>query len=462
MLEMRVLSWIWYGCLLVIVRADDNSQPYYPARIRYEDMILGEDDDLPEPVLLKALHEVGIVAVSHIPYFTKTVQRALGYTTFHQCAVFASHASNSSQFTSELNLGSVVRHTIATHDYPSYIEGHSGGMEPVEFRDEAQKPCEEFVEASRELRDMVRKAVRIFGLRLGSELEHTAHVAVPLLTTSNAVMANVVEMFRGVADVVMHGHHLEHFHSYQARKSQEMLLDSNFDQNTLDMHTDQGLFIAFVPGRIVRPSDKETTVPPVSKGLYITLANGTLVEPIFESDDLVFMLGDGVNHLINPLLPGNSKKYTLRPVPHLLSLELKDDTARTWYGRMVLPPPGAYSQVHASTYNQIRSQLLGASSGLETAFEQQEPYSLGCASLPSSNPQEHIQLRRLVLDPACSPDTPLFCWDRCMHTIDDCPQQTICAKPDGTPWDGQSHDSAFGPYCKRDNSPPRLRISHVA
>jgi hypothetical protein len=462
-----------------------------PPRLDYESIVMGYDEideDIgKEPLLLKALHEVGIIAVNQITYYSRNVQDAMNYDTFHKCAVTAAHSSgNSSQLLAKelfLDHGRTVRRTIATQDYPTYVHGHTGGMEVLEFTDEAKAVCQEFEKASETLRKMMTRAVRSFSNRLGSELKRVAHLPSPLMTTTQAQSNsthNYTEVYRSVNDVVMHGHHLEHFHTYQQVKMSQSSSSSSSSKSTsistIDMHTDQGLFIAFVPGRVMTEGDKSNTgtTTQMSEGFYIQLPNGTIVEPQFQSDDLVFMLGEGVNHIINPLLVDvDGSKHQLRPVPHRLDMHRNYDhdhddeeestasnkesqnQARVWYGRMVLPPPGAYSKIYDTTYQHIRSQLIAASTSVEVASASallgagendnsdnknnialQEPYSIGCASLPSDTPKEHIQrlMRQRQLrqyddqtvtantkseaeaeaDDMCDSENDVFCWHRTM------------------------------------------------
>jgi hypothetical protein len=65
---------------------------------------------------------------------------------------------------------------------------------------------------------------------------------------------------------------------------------------TIEFHTDQGFFIAFTPGLIVSPSTEQELK--LSDGFYIQNSNGKRMQMEFTRvDDLVFMMGDGVNQL---------------------------------------------------------------------------------------------------------------------------------------------------------------------
>merc|ERR1712029_933514 len=88
-----------------------------------------------------------------------------------------------------------------------------------------------------------------------------------------------------------------------------------------------------------------------TEGFYIQLKDGSSVEVDFDAakDDLVIMLGDGVDaYFNNKLFDKDGPSKELRSVPHALKLESSSGTStaassrpRIWYGRMVLPPNNA-------------------------------------------------------------------------------------------------------------------------
>jgi hypothetical protein len=66
------------------------------------------------------------------------------------------------------------------------------------------------------------------------------------------------------------------------------------EKKTMEFHVDQGLFLAFTPGWI-RGVDGFVGI---SKGFYVRDSVGSEYELMLdESDDLVIMIGDGVNQV---------------------------------------------------------------------------------------------------------------------------------------------------------------------
>ena len=63
-------------------------------------------------------------------------------------------------------------------------------------------------------------------------------------------------------------------------------------------------------------NNKKGQVLDPTQGFYMELSDGSHVQVEFDQhDDLVLMLGDGMNQYVNP-----HSKQTLRPVPHALSM----------------------------------------------------------------------------------------------------------------------------------------------
>jgi hypothetical protein len=160
-----------------------------------------------------------------------------------------------------------------------------------------------------------------------------------------------------------------------------------------------------------------------------------------ETDDLVVMLGDGVNQYINPKIANG---VSLRATPHSLSMPTQDESyARAWYGRMVLPPAQATHPDHPEyTFGDIRQMMNDAT--LRSDREGVNNLDLGCSS---------TLVTRQLEETTCEADT-LMCWHRCMNTTEFgvspeiCAEQGLsmmCINPRGQLWDNTHGD--FFPGC---------------
>jgi hypothetical protein len=87
--------------------------------------------------------------------------------------------------------------------------------------------------------------------------------------------------------------------------------------------------------------------------------DGTIVECDFGFDDdvLVIMLGDGIDAIVNPKMPDG---VVLRSAPHAMRMpDLSSGLARSWYGRMFLPPSNAvHDESTGISYGQMREMAI--------------------------------------------------------------------------------------------------------
>ncbi|KAL3913840.1 MAG: hypothetical protein SGARI_000451 [Bacillariaceae sp.] len=197
-----------------------------------------------------------------------------------------------------------------------------------------------------------------------------------------------------IDQVIRQGDHLEHFHCYYSTNPEGDYETEQSHDSTIDWHTDQGMMLMFAPGQ---QQGKATD------GFFIQLADGSTVELNLDvsKDDLIVMLGDGVNQYVNPKLKSED---SLRAVPHALKLaKSKQSVPRVWYGRMVLPPPQAVHPYTSMTFGDIRSSMINGN---------QNALALGCAS--------NVQVARELADGdedeiICSNATSSMCWHQCMN-----------------------------------------------
>ena len=154
-------------------------------------------------------------------------------------------------------------------------------------------------------------------------------------------------------DIARAANHLEHFHSYRRGQAQDINDDASEGLLSIDMHADQGLFIAFVPALLVEdeaaPNSGARVVEGASVGqFYLKHRDGTVAEVDFgDGDELVFMLGDGVEQYFNDKYDGPN----LRAAPHAMVMpQHAPQQSRAWYGRMFLPPDEALNERHGLSY----------------------------------------------------------------------------------------------------------------
>lgn len=372
--------------LLAIATSESSGKVYKPHRISFSDLV--EEDFSAQ--FLDALTNVGMVAIHDIPGYVSNKNQAL--SSLHSCTTEASEAQKVT-----LKDGT-IRRTLATRT----VSGPGGAQRILKT---SKNSCSDFIESSDNLRSAVDRATRAFANKLGLELQENENMAkIASLTTEDGSYD-----FQTFGDVVEYGDHLEHFHSYQREKTSINM------EETIEFHTDQGLFIAFTPAMIADTSDKDKIVPaPDGGGFYIEHKDGTRASVDFQSDDLIIMLGDGVNQIVNK----QKGRRQLRATPHALTVPNYDEgEVRVWHGRMVLPPSGAVHPEHGQTFGQMRKLMIEASTSNDLV---EESLSLGCSSASDS-------ARMLAEEEVICEAGTTYCWHRCMPHMDYNITTDICA-----------------------------------
>jgi hypothetical protein len=375
------------------VAADDTT--FTPYRISLKSLKGGCQRS--QAQLKEALSTVGMVSVTDIGNdFRLKKQQTLSF--LDEC----NRASSTSQ--EHIFGDGTRRRTLATHTV-------NGEMQAA-VSNHNEQACEAFEQASTLFRHQVAEVTEAFAARLESLIENVEH---PLLTTQSG------ETLDTIAEVVENGEHLEHFHSYSS--SSDPVKE---DMDTIEMHTDQGMFLVFTPGQTANNQE-------LTDGFFIQLSDGSRVMVNFDQDDeLVFLLGDGIHQV----LADNKDLYS---APHALQMTARD--VRVWYGRMVLPPANAISPKHSDmTFGNIRNLLIENVRG-----GNDEVLSLGC-SLPH---QRALQAE----EESCTADQ-LWCWHRCQNLTDvvsvaACDTEDLdlaCINSENQLWP-ETHDPDFKPGC---------------
>eukprot|EP00586_Coscinodiscus_wailesii_P002555 CAMPEP_0172483612 /NCGR_PEP_ID=MMETSP1066-20121228/10638_1 /TAXON_ID=671091 /ORGANISM="Coscinodiscus wailesii, Strain CCMP2513" /LENGTH=458 /DNA_ID=CAMNT_0013247557 /DNA_START=65 /DNA_END=1438 /DNA_ORIENTATION=+ len=425
--------------------AQYEASVYHPTKVSYETLIdeeLFETSGI-EPHFLKALGEYGILSITNIPDYLD--HKLETYQYLHKCAV-DSHATRKHSFED-----GTVRLTMATRTLPG-VEGQQSVRHDVP----GSAACSSFDEASSKLRWAVERAIVAFSARLGASVLDLN--SGPLLYAEEHM--TTFDEFDTLLDVVKKGEHLEHFHSYVGGNTPLM---SRGD--TIDLHTDQGLLIAFVPALMADTSASEAASEPSQGDFFIERKDGSrLVVDFGKDDDLIIMLGDGVNQYINPKV--SREGYSLRATPHALHMSSDDSNhARVWYGRMVLPPPNAVNPNSRTgmTFGQMRRLMIDAS------LSGNDQDSIGCAS-------SSMRTRQLDKN-ACTLDE-FYCWHQCysVSVLDNqfggvseayCASENktlacVDTRDNTTLWNNSIHGAHYQPMCydNHDHPPTQNQGNH--
>jgi hypothetical protein len=211
------------ACLLFSFLASPTAAVFSPQRISYEDL-LDDGNSLIKSALFKALSETGIVSITGIPDMDTNTDDVL--SVLHECAT-ESKATQEHVFPDGAR-----RLTLATHSVP----GTAMTRINHQMVNEESKACDFFDKASKSFRSTVATVTQVFSNRVSSILGEGEEE--PFLVSTLDTKA-----FKTFSDVVEFGEHLEHFHSYEKLTGQGLQNDAE----TIEMHADQGLFIAFTP-----------------------------------------------------------------------------------------------------------------------------------------------------------------------------------------------------------------------
>lgn len=201
--------------------------------------------------------------------------------------------------------------------------------------------------------------------------------------------------YQTFTELVLAARSLDHLHVYQNRVS-------GVNQAALDMHTDQGLFIAIVPSLSVASGSGSVTK---SDDHFVVEVDGKTMPVVLpnEGDVLLFMVGDGASFL------SKEQAKAMRPVPHGLLLgNLHPEHARAWFGRMFFAPKDAVlAGTEADTFQSRIEQVV------ESRRLSQDFPVLGCGSGDGNHN------RRVLADGVggCN-STQVYCWMTCMPKLD--------------------------------------------
>jgi hypothetical protein len=270
--------------------------------------------------LESALTSTGLIAIQLPDADQFTAMRTLALGGLCSCSSGLQESSDSSTtITSNMEGGvqSIVlqdglttRTTLATATM---------GRMPLPLSDDYSKICSsETVQAMEDLRDYVAVASQAFVQAMDNKILGGLQLQQPLLTNSHG------GSYHTISSIVQASTNLEHFHVYEKEGSSEQQGET---PNTLGLHTDAGLFLAFVPGRSCH-DDKEDTS---SFWIQTNINGGETRRAKFPEGSVAFMLGAGAEHWLgNNNNNNNGVKNRLRAARHAVIMQPGDN--RAWYG----------------------------------------------------------------------------------------------------------------------------------
>lgn len=257
-----------------------NDDAFMPHRITHESLVADTLITDNNSILVDSLSKDGLVSITGIPGFG-TIKRSL-MSYLHAC-IMDQGADVAPQ---QIFEDGTIRRTLGTVTVPG------AGPQPLILKEvegqELSQSCQAFNAHVGSFRQSVDETTAAFADRLTFEMGHS--LSSPLMSTQDGS-----HDFDSIKDIVKSGEHLEHFHSYQKTPSTSIA-----GKRTIDLHTDQGMFIALTPGLLVTHGSDQTpdlSQPLVeSEGFYIQTSDGKLsLVQVDAADDLIFMIGDGVN-----------------------------------------------------------------------------------------------------------------------------------------------------------------------
>jgi hypothetical protein len=281
---MNSLSFALSAFLLSYVAADSSkTSAFTPIRIRYDDLVNERIS------LLDALEDSsGIVSMTNLPEDFASIKKDV-LSNLHSCMVNQQQNRGEYDVAEESFPDGTVRRTLATAT--TKMEG------PLDLKlgktSSSSTACQSFEKNLERFRTIANEATNSFAKALSQEME--PHLTKPLLIKKG----NNKDSYDTIEELVANGEQLEHFHSYQkTERIGEDYGDDEIGMTTIDVHADQGFFIAFTPGMMMSSNSKDDNVF-ASDGFYIVEVDSkdTPIHVDFnlDTDDLVFMLGDGVN-----------------------------------------------------------------------------------------------------------------------------------------------------------------------
>jgi hypothetical protein len=339
------LVWAILACLSTIAHATEKARMKIPS-IAFNELSnhLGNDGDASSgEQFRRSMLEDGILTVNDIPGFASLRRRVMPGVSACGANATSARVTNFSDGTSRRTVAAI------TNGFQS-----SEALNLIYDAANEASCSEDLLADVDSFRELVSSVSRAFVARLGESFP--SKDGSPMLQSADPAS----DPFDDISSLVAAGDHLEHFHAY-SRGDRSPSGDNTASSETIDLHADQGMFIMSTPGIVVDLSQTPpATVNDESPGSFlIERRDGTIVECDFGFDDdvLVIMLGDGIDAIVNPKMPDG---VVLRSAPHAMRMpDLSSGLARSWYGRMFLPPSNAvHDESTGISYGQMREMAI--------------------------------------------------------------------------------------------------------
>lgn len=156
------------------------------------------------------------------------------------------------------------------------------------------------------------------------------------------------QSYATVSEIVRDSVNLEHFHSYSKKIGTEM----NASEQTLDWHTDGGLFLAFLPAKSCHDQDSDDS-------FHVKLHGSSTEVPALFPDRqegeivVAIMLGAGTESWLH-----TPESFKLRATRHAVKMTPGDE--RAWYGMMFQVPLDSIVQTEpkALTFAELKKSSV--------------------------------------------------------------------------------------------------------
>jgi hypothetical protein len=290
--------------------------------------------------LLNALKTDGIVSVNNIPYYAAA--RAAYLDQGALCAVKAATNASAGVEAPEFIIGKTLQD--GTERYT--IRMPSGrDQDATEVANTTEDACPGYAAAYQELSALLEWVVVGVSAALDST-SFTTRDGYQQVVTSRKLMTDAVR--------------LDHYHAYYAAESGQRRLTATdstssgasvVDDLSLELHEDDGMFIAFptpafysvdtTTGELelvtVTGSSDDKYDGAASTGLVIQTHDGTRVRPVLTADSVTLMVGTGYNQWVDASENLPAVMHGMR-MPDVSSSDSSRRLLRSWFGKMTLLP----------------------------------------------------------------------------------------------------------------------------